>query len=116
MARRSFKIARGQDATDRIVSVLIVIVLASGAFVAAGYAFTGHLSLSLLLIILGTLWLAAVAILSGAAHRRINGVEPQTALIAAGLALLLFPDPLAVIFILVVLFSAFFWSRRGFRL
>lgn len=117
MARRSFKVSEfRQTSSDRVLSVLIVIIIASGAFVAAGYGLTGRLSISLLLVALGGLWLSAVAILSGAAHRRIDGVEPQTLLIALGLAIMLFPDPLAVIFILVVLFSGFLWARRGFRL
>lgn len=102
--------------TNRLTGALIVLLLGLVALVIVANALTSSIGIDTLLIALGTLWLAAVAILNSITRSRINGIEPQTALIALGLAWPISASTFSLIFLLVGGICLLLWARRGFRL
>lgn len=117
MAKRSSRPSSSSRVdTSRLAAALIVILIGLVALVLGSSAFMGTLSLNTLLIALGTLWLAAVTVLSSITRSRINGVEPQTALISFGLAWPVSASTFSIVFLLTGIICVFLWARRGFRL
>jgi hypothetical protein len=115
MSRRKSRGSR--ISLDRMAAAFIVLVIGFSGLLVIGYALSGRIGIGALLVALGALWLVAIAVLNSAARKRIDGVEPQAALITFGLALPFKPDdPLSMIFLLASVACIVFWSRRGFRL
>jgi hypothetical protein len=102
---------------DRMAAAFIVLIIGFCGLIVVGYGLSGRIAIGTLLVMLGAMWLTAVAILNSAARRRIDGIEPQAALITLGLAVpLKTDDPLSMIFLLAGIACIVFWSRQGFRL